>query len=292
MAKKSGLGKGLDNILFDNQVESTAGVTAVAISRIEARAEQPRKDFDSEALEALARSVKTHGILQPLIVRESGNGFYQIIAGERRYRAAKLAGLTEVPVITIEADDITTAQLAIVENVQREDLNAAEEAFAYRELSEVWNMTQEEIAAKIGKSRSAVANAIRLTELDAEIIEMLRSGALSAGHCRALLAVEDREVRLALAEAAKDGAMSVRDMEKAVKKATAPVKEALTPAETDPLASIDYARELEDKVRATIGRKVKISATKKEKSIKIYFEDNTDLEELLTLLSGGQKIGL
>lgn len=292
MAKKSGLGKGLDNILFDNQVESAAGVTAVAISRIEARAEQPRKDFDSEALEALARSVKTHGILQPLIVRESGNGFYQIIAGERRYRAAKLAGLTEVPVITIEADDITTAQLAIVENVQREDLNAAEEAFAYRELSEVWNMTQEEIAAKIGKSRSAVANAIRLTELDAEIIEMLRSGALSAGHCRALLAVEDREARLALAEAARDGAMSVRDMEKAVKKATAPVKEALTPAETDPLASIDYARELEDKVRATIGRKVKISATKKEKSIKIYFEDNTDLEELLTLLSGGQRIGL
>jgi len=292
MAKKSGLGKGLDNILFDNQVESAGGVTAVAISRIEARAEQPRKDFDREALEALASSVKTHGILQPLIVRESGNGFYQIIAGERRYRAAKLAGLTEVPVITIEADDITTAQLAIVENVQREDLNAAEEAFAYRELSEVWNMTQEEIAAKIGKSRSAVANAIRLTELDAEIIEMLRSGALSAGHCRALLAVEDREVRLALAEAARDGAMSVRDMEKAVKKATAPVKETLTPAEADPLSSIDYARELEDKVRATIGRKVKISATKKEKSIKIYFEDNTDLEELLSLLSGGQRIGL
>lgn len=287
MAKQSGLGKGLDNILFDNFADTSNSVTAVAISRLEARADQPRKDFEEDALAALSASIKLHGVLQPLIVRESGNGFYQIIAGERRYRAAKLAGLTEVPVVTVDADDITTAQLAIVENVQREDLNAAEEAFAYRELSTVWKMTQEEIAEKIGKSRSAVANAIRLTELPDNIMEMLRSGALSAGHCRALLPIEDREVQTMIAEAAKDGGMTVRDVEKAVKKALEPAKEELTPPET-----LNYAKELENKVRRTLGRKVKINAKGKEKSIKIYFEDNEDLDELLTLLGGGQPITL
>ncbi|MBQ1212934.1 MAG: ParB/RepB/Spo0J family partition protein [Clostridia bacterium] len=288
MAKQSGLGKGLDNILFDNFADTSNSVTAVAISRLEARAEQPRKDFEEEALSALSASIKLHGVLQPLIVRESGNGFYQIIAGERRYRAAKLAGLTEVPVVTVDADDITTAQLAIVENVQREDLNAAEEAFAYRELSTVWKMTQEEIAEKIGKSRSAVANAIKLTELPDNIMEMLRSGALSAGHCRALLAIEDREVQTMIAEAAKDGGMTVRDVEKAVKKALE------TPEEVDEVQAteINYAKELENKVRKTLGRKVKINAKGKEKSIKIYFEDNEDLDELLTLLGGGQPITL
>ena len=288
MAKKAGLGKGLDSILFDNFTDTNSGVTAVAISRLEARAEQPRKDFEPEALEALAASIKLHGVLQPLVVREVGGGFYQIIAGERRYRAAKLAGLTEVPVVTIVADDVTTAQLAIVENVQREDLNAAEEAFAYRELSTVWNMTQEEIAEKIGKSRSAVANAIRLTELPENIMEMLRSGALSAGHCRALLALDDREVQTMIAEAAKDGGMSVRDVEKAVKKAL----EAPDEVEIEPSTEINYAKELENKVRRTLGRKVKINVKGKEKNIKIYFEDNEDLDELLTLLGGGKPINL
>ena len=288
MAKKAGLGKGLDSILFDNFTDTNSGVTAVAISRLEARTEQPRKDFEPEALEALAASIKLHGVLQPLVVREVGGGFYQIIAGERRYRAAKLAGLTEVPVVTIVADDVTTAQLAIVENVQREDLNAAEEAFAYRELSTVWNMTQEEIAEKIGKSRSAVANAIRLTELPENIMEMLRSGALSAGHCRALLALDDREVQTMIAEAAKDGGMSVRDVEKAVKKAL----EAPEEVEIEPSTEINYAKELENKVRRTLGRKVKINVKGKEKNIKIYFEDNEDLDELLTLLGGGRPINL
>ena len=288
MAKQSGLGKGLDNILFDNFADTSNSVTTVAISRLEARAEQPRKDFEEEALAALASSIKLHGVLQPLVVRESGNGFYQIIAGERRYRAAKLAGLTEVPVVTVIADDITTAQLAIVENVQREDLNAAEEAFAYRELSTVWNMTQEEIAEKIGKSRSAVANAIRLTELPDNIMEMLRSGALSAGHCRALLPIEDKKLQSVIAEAAKDGGMSVREVEKAVKKALEAPKE----VDEVQITKINYAKELENKVRRALGRKVKINAKGREKSIKIYFEDNEDLDELLTLLGGGSPISL
>ena len=288
MAKQSGLGKGLDNILFDNFADTSNSVTTVAISRLEARAEQPRKDFEEEALAALASSIKLHGVLQPLVVRESGNGFYQIIAGERRYRAAKLAGLTEVPVVTVIADDITTAQLAIVENVQREDLNAAEEAFAYRELSTVWNMTQEEIAEKIGKSRSAVANAIRLTELPDNIMEMLRSGALSAGHCRALLPIEDKKLQSVIAEAARDGGMSVREVEKTVKKALEAPKE----ADEVQITEINYAKELENKVRRALGRKVKINAKGREKSIKIYFEDNEDLDELLTLLGGGSPISL
>lgn len=289
-SKNSGLGRGLDSILFDNSASPAPSSTAISLSRLEARAEQPRKDFDREALEALADSIRTHGVLQPLIVRESGNGFYQIVAGERRFRAAKLAGLTEVPVVVVSTDDLTTAQLALVENVQREDLNAAEEAFAYRELSEVWHMTQEEIAAKIGKSRSAVANAIRLTELPRELMELLRTGALSAGHARALLAVSDRELQIQLAENAKDGGMTVRELEKAVKRESERAKN--TEKEAPKGEFVDYARELEDKARETLGRRVKINASGREKSIKIYFEDNEDLDELLCLLAGGKKIEL
>ncbi|MGN1473193.1 MAG: ParB/RepB/Spo0J family partition protein [Eubacteriales bacterium] len=289
-SRNSGLGRGLDSILFDNSANSAPSSTAISVSRLEARAEQPRKNFDQQSLQALAESIRTHGVLQPLIVRESGNGFYQIVAGERRFRAAKLAGLTEVPVVVVTTDDLTTAQLALVENVQREDLNAAEEAFAYRELSEVWHMTQEEIAAKIGKSRSAVANAIRLTELPGELMELLRTGAISAGHARALLAVEDREAQLRLAEAARDGGMTVRELEKAVKRETE--KEKIVAKENFDRELVDYARELENKTREALGRRVKINAAGREKSIKIYFEDNDDLDELLRLLTGGKRIEL
>ena len=289
-SRNSGLGRGLDSILFDNSANSAPSSTAISVSRLEARAEQPRKNFDQQSLQALAESIRTHGVLQPLIVRESGNGFYQIVAGERRFRAAKLAGLTEVPVVVVTTDDLTTAQLALVENVQREDLNAAEEAFAYRELSEVWHMTQEEIAAKIGKSRSAVANAIRLTELPGELMELLRTGAISAGHARALLAVEDREAQLRLAEAARDGGMTVRELEKAVKRETE--KEKNVAKENFDRELVDYARELENKTREALGRRVRINAAGREKSIKIYFEDNDDLDELLRLLTGGKRIEL
>lgn len=289
-SRNSGLGRGLDSILFDNSANSAPSSTAISVSRLEARAEQPRKNFDQQSLQALAESIRTHGVLQPLIVRESGNGFYQIVAGERRFRAAKLAGMTEVPVVVVTTDDLTTAQLALVENVQREDLNAAEEAFAYRELSEVWHMTQEEIAAKIGKSRSAVANAIRLTELPGELMELLRTGAISAGHARALLAVEDREAQLRLAEAARDGGMTVRELEKAVKRETE--KEKNVAKENFDRELVDYARELENKTREALGRRVKINAAGREKSIKIYFEDNDDLDELLRLLTGGKRIEL
>lgn len=285
--RKTGLGRGLDAIFDSNNAGSSSSYMTIRLSRLEPRSDQPRKNFDEEGLRSLADSIAAHGVLQPLLVRESGNGFYQIVAGERRFRAAKIAGLSEIPVIVISPDEATTAQLALVENVQREDLNPVEEALAYRELSEVWEMTQEEIAAKIGKSRSAVANMMRLTDLPEKTLALLRDGKISVGHAKALLGLAAPEETDALAAlAARDG-LSVREVEKAVKRANAPKKKA-PPAPRDGEV---YARALEDRAREALGRRVKI-AVGREKALKIYYEDNEDLEELLAALNGGKKISL
>ena len=285
--RKTGLGRGLDAIFDSNNAGSSSSYMTIRLSRLEPRSDQPRKNFDEEGLRSLADSIAAHGVLQPLLVRESGNGFYQIVAGERRFRAAKIAGLSEIPVIVISPDEATTAQLALVENVQREDLNPVEEALAYRELSEVWEMTQEEIAAKIGKSRSAVANMMRLTDLPEKTLALLRDGKISVGHAKALLGLAAPEETDALAAlAARDG-LSVREVEKAVKRANAPKKET-PPAPRDGEV---YARALEDRAREALGRRVKI-AVGREKALKIYYEDNEDLEELLAALNGGKKISL
>ncbi|MBQ2118420.1 MAG: ParB/RepB/Spo0J family partition protein [Clostridia bacterium] len=285
--RKTGLGRGLDAIFDSNNAGSSSSYMTIRLSRLEPRSDQPRKTFDEEGLRSLADSIAAHGVLQPLLVRESGNGFYQIVAGERRFRAAKIAGLSEIPVIVISPDEATTAQLALVENVQREDLNPVEEALAYRELSEVWEMTQEEIAAKIGKSRSAVANMMRLTELPEKTLALLRDGKISVGHAKALLGLAAPEETDALAAlAARDG-LSVREVEKAVKRANAPKKK--TPP--SPRDGEVYARALEDRAREALGRRVKI-AVGREKALKIYYEDNEDLEELLAALNGGKKISL
>ena len=285
--RKTGLGRGLDAIFDSNNAGSSSSYMTIRLSRLEPRSDQPRKNFDEEGLRSLADSIAAHGVLQPLLVRESGNGFYQIVAGERRFRAAKIAGLSEIPVIVISPDEATTAQLALVENVQREDLNPVEEALAYRELSEVWEMTQEEIAAKIGKSRSAVANMMRLTDLPEKTLALLRDGKISVGHAKALLGLAAPEETDALAAlAARDG-LSVREVEKAVKRANAPKKE--TPP--SPRDGEVYARALEDRAREALGRRVKIAAGR-EKALKIYYEDNEDLEELLAALNGGKKISL
>ena len=180
MAKISGLGRGLENIFSDNAVEERNDITKLKITQIEPRSDQPRKDFDPESLAQLADSIAAHGVLQPLLVRESGDGFYEIIAGERRWRASKLAGLTEVPVIVIEADELKAAQVALIENIQREDLNPIEEAMAYAELIRSYGMRQEDAARQLGKSRSAVANAMRLLDLPDEVLDMIKSGELSA----------------------------------------------------------------------------------------------------------------
>ena len=170
MAKTSGLGRGLENIFSENAIEENNEITKLKISRIEPRADQPRREFDNESLAQLADSISAHGVLQPLIVREAENGFYEIIAGERRWRASKLAGLDEVPVIVVEADELKAAQLALIENIQREDLNPIEEAMAYAELIRTYGMKQEDAARQLGKSRSAVANAVRLLDLPDDVL--------------------------------------------------------------------------------------------------------------------------
>ena len=287
MAKKkpSGLGSGLDALFLDNSVESKNTVTTVRIAEIEARAEQPRKSFESEALAQLADSIKVHGILQPILVRASGSGYYQIIAGERRFRAAKMAGLSEVPVLITEADDETTAQMALIENVQRENLNPLEEAMAYRELAENYGLTQEKLSEKIGKSRSAIANSMRLLDLPDEVLAMLRDMKLSAGHARALLGLNDEADVIFLAKRIESDGLSVRAVESAVKKLNSKDEDEekinIKGAEL-----VDYVKALEEKSMTELGRRVKIKANGKDKHVKIYFEDNADLDELLKKIVG------
>ena len=285
MAKKpSGLGAGYDTLFLDNSIEPQNTVTTVRVTQIEARADQPRKSFEPEALAQLADSIKVHGILQPILVRHSGSGYYQIVAGERRFRAAKMAGLTEVPVLIIEADDETTAQMALIENVQREDLNPLEEALAYRELADTYGLTQEKLSEKIGKSRSAIANAMRLLELPDEILVMLKEGSISAGHGRTLLGLHDEADMITLAKKIEAEGLSVRTVEAAVKKLNEQTKtDDEAPKKVD---IVDYVKALEQKSMTELGRKVKIKADGKDKHIKIYFEDNDDLSELLVKITG------
>lgn len=212
MAAKGGLGRGLDTLFGENTAENSGAVT-VRLTDIEPNRDQPRRDFDETALGELADSILNHGLLQPIIVRPLSSGSYQIIAGERRWRACRMAGLTEVPVIIKELDDKEYMEVALIENLQREDLNAVEEAMGYRTLMEGYGLTQEQVSETVGKSRSAVANALRLLNLADNELEALRIGAITAGHARALLAAEDMELRSRMLLAAADGA-SVRELER------------------------------------------------------------------------------
>lgn len=286
MAKISGLGRGLENIFSDNAVEEKSDITKLKISQIEPRADQPRRVFEAEALAQLADSIAAHGVLQPLLVRESSGGFYEIIAGERRWRASKLAGLDEVPVIVIEADELKTAQLALIENIQREDLNPIEEAVAYAELIRTYGMRQEDAARQLGKSRSAVANAVRLLDLPEDVLEMIKSGELSAGHGRTLLGLNERAKMRPLAEKIVKRNLSVREAEAAVKRenrATA----AKEPAELPYSLTVDYLADLEHRAMSASGHRIKIRSTGKRRHIEIDYSDNEDLEQLLTKLCGG-----
>ena len=285
MAKKpSGLGRGIDSIFLDNSVEAQNSVTTVRVSQIEARADQPRKSFESEALAQLADSIKAHGILQPILVRASGSGYYQIIAGERRFRASKLAGLSEIPAIILDKDDKNAAQIALIENIQREDLNPIEEALAYKSLAEEYDMTQEELSKQVGKSRSAIANIVRLLDLPDEVLTLVASKELSAGHARTLLGLNNRDDMILLAQHAVENDLSVRVLEEAVKHYNRPTKPVKEQDETPPL--VDYFRELEIRVQSHLGRKVKIDGKGRNKTITLSYEDNEDLDEILTLLCG------
>lgn len=291
MAKKMSLGRGLDSIFGDNEIETKdSQVQKVRIGLIEPKADQPRQHFDSEALSQLADSIAIHGVLQPILVRPSSQaGFYQIIAGERRWRASKQAGLTEVPVIVVDADELQTAQFALIENLQREDLDAWEEAVAYSRLMRDFGLTQEEVSGKLGKSRSAIANALRLLDLPEDVADLLRSKQLSAGHCRALLGLKDKEQMFSLANRAVLRNLSVREVEAAVKAANRNRKAEIAPAD-DTVVRVDYLAELEKRATSLIGRRVAIQAGKRKKILTVEYQTNEDLEELLLRLCGNEII--
>ena len=257
MPKNKGLGRGLDAIFLDNSFPEDDNKTnerlTVAISLVDTNPDQPRKSFDSEALAGLADSISANGLLQPILVRRIDDR-YEIIAGERRFRASKLAGLLEIPVIVTDADDVTAAKYALIENLQREDLNPYEEAAAYQTLMKEYNLSQEDISIQIGKSRSAIANAVRLLDLPDEVVKMLTDGMITAGHGRALLGLRDRNQIVPLAQRCVNRNLSVRDVEAAVRAANknlAKAEEAVIDAEP---VSVDYIASLEERFRNVTGR--------------------------------------
>lgn len=284
MARNKGLGRGLDAIFDDNSVDNNreTGATSIRISLIEPKKDQPRKQFDREALASLADSIAANGVLQPIIVRESIGGMYSIIAGERRWRASKMAGLTEIPAIIMDADELSAAKIAMIENLQREDLNPYEEALGYSELMKNYSLTQEEIATHIGKSRSAVANSLRLLDLPEDVLQMVIDGTLSAGHGRALLGLKDKSMMMAIATRAAARKLSVREVEAAVKAANR--KPAAEEVIIPPM--VNYIRDLEDKVTESLGRRCRIVNTPKKKTIQLEYTDDDDLQALLTALCG------
>ncbi len=291
--KSRGLGRGFYDIFEDNDTQSKNSVAEmIRISNIEPRKDQPRKNFDKEALEALAGSIGKYGVLQPIIVRESiaSVGTYEIIAGERRWRAAKLAGLTEIPAVVIDGDELKAAQVSIIENVQREDLNPVEEAMAYDTLIDRFGLKQEEVAAQVGKSRSAIANMLRLLDLPDVVLEYLRDGQLSTGHARTLLGLDDEENMLPLANKIIENNMSVREVENAVKKLNSISKEAAEAEIAAPspykMMAKSYMKDLERRSMQALGRKVRILQTARKKVVELSFDSNDDLEILLSAICG------
>ena len=281
MAKMKGLGKGLDALLgddFTNEPEVKSSLF-LPISQVESCAAQPRKQFDPDALADLADSIRQHGIIQPLTVRKLQSGYYQIIAGERRWRAARMAGLTQVPVVVIEADDRKAMELAMIENLQREDLNPMEEAEGYRTLMEQYGLTQEETSQRVGKSRSAVANALRLLHLSDEVRALVEEGKLSGGHARALVPLTAELQKKAAAVIIKDD-LSVRQTELLVKKLTADKPQ--KPAKDT--GSVDYAAEAARELSERLGRPCRIVTGRKKGRLELEYYGVDDLNALLDAL--------
>lgn len=276
MAKKSGLGKGLDALFEDNKTDLIQGnELEISISEITPNKNQPRKEFDQSALEELADSIKEHGVIQPLIVRPMAIGGYEIVAGERRYRASRIAGMTKVPAIIKELTDIETMQIALIENLQRENLNPIEEAMGYRELIDKYDYTQEKVSKNVGKSRPVIANALRLLNLPREVIDMISKGQISSGHARALLGLglEDKDEIIKIAHLIIEKDLTVRDVEKLAKQKKNDEK-------TLKSKNVFY-KEMEIALTNELGRKIKIVEGKKKKgSISIEFYGEEDLKEL------------
>lgn len=285
-----GLGRNFFSILDDNMLETKKdSITTIRIGDIEPRKDQPRKSFDDESIQLLADSIAIHGVLQPIIVRENADfpDTYEIIAGERRWRAAKMAGLSEMPVVIVDGDDLKIAQIALVENVQREDLNPVEEAFAYQALIERFGLTQEQLSKEVGKSRSAIANMLRLIDLPDEVLELLKDGKITNGHARAILGLDDEEYMISLANRVVNEDLSVRRVEEIVRKALMQKDvEDLKESKDETLQRRVYMRELERRAMDRLGRRVKINQTAKKKTVELTFDSDSDLEEVLCLLCG------
>ena len=283
MALERGLGRGLGALLGDAALQSQEGGSlSLPISQVEPGLKQPRKRFDEESLQDLADSIRTHGVIQPLTVRRLASGYYQIIAGERRWRAAKIAGLTEIPAVIIEADDRKVMELGLIENLQREDLNPVEEANGYKVLMDQYGLTQEEVAQRVGKSRPAVANALRLLALPDPVHQLLEEGKLSAGHARAILAAPTGELQKKLAQKVIAEDLSVRQTEALAKRLAAGEKEPSSPPPGPDLTI--YLRAAEKSLAARFGRKVNIISGKKKGKIELEYYNPEDLNTLLDLL--------
>ena len=279
--EKKGLGTGLGVLFGADEYDDEAEQLTLPIAKVEPRSEQPREYFDQEALEALADSIRQYGLIQPITVRKLDSGYYQIIAGERRWRASRLAGLTEVPVRVIEADDRRTAELALVENLQREDLNPIEEAKGYKLLIEEYGLTQEEAARSVGRSRPAVTNAMRLLMLAPQVMEMVEKGELSAGHARAILTVSEPSKQLAAANEIIRKNYSVRKAEQLAAKI---FRESQQTKEESSEINVDYAAEVSNELSKKLGRKVRLIEGKRNGKIEIEFYGADDREMLIEAL--------
>ncbi len=281
MASSKGLGRGLGALLgdFEEQTQPNSPYQLLPIHKVEPNPDQPRRDFDEEELNALSESIAVHGIIQPLTVRLMPSGYYQIIAGERRWRAARMAGLSEVPAVIVEADDKKAMELALIENLQRQDLNPVEEALGYQSLMEEYGMTQEEAAGRVGKSRPAVANALRLLNLCPEVLEKVRTGALSAGHARAVLTVKDPRKQQQAAQKIVALGLSVRQAELLCKNMTREPRQIVH----IPL-QVDYIGECEKSLSKHLGRGVKIVSGKRKGRFELEFYGPEDLQALLDAL--------
>lgn len=280
--EKKGLGTGLGALFGDDIFEEEVQeVTTLPITKVEPRKEQPREYFDEAALQELSESIAQFGLIQPIVVRKLDTGYYQIIAGERRWRASRMAGLKEVPVRIIEADDRRTAELALVENLQREDLNPIEEAKGYKTLIEVYGMTQEEAAKSVGRSRPAITNSMRLLSLSDEVLSLVENGKLSAGHARALVPITDAKKQLAAANEVIDKGLSVRKTEELAARAQKPE----SPAKPKSAGvSVDYAAEVSKELTALLGRRVQLTDGKKTGKIELEFYGSDDREALIEKL--------
>lgn len=288
MAAKKGLGTGLDALFGDNPREEKApeGVLELPIAKVEPRNNQPRTVFDEEALAELAESIREYGVIQPVTVRKLDSGYYQLIAGERRWRAARLAGLSEIPARVIEADDKLTTELALVENLQREDLNPVEEAQGYRTLMEEYGLTQDEAAQRVGKSRPAVANALRLLSLAPEVLQFVEQGLLSAGHARALVTVKPEELQIDAARQVMKNGLSVRRTEELAKRLMrAPKPE----VEDSGAIRVDYAAEVTRRLERALGRRVLLSENGKKGRIVLEYYGADDRERLIEALAAMNK---